>query len=353
MRSTASLSRLSRVLTVFACAVALVAATTFSIAGPRHDLESVAAAIPASTSGATWTRPMSSLGPVRTADWWGGTYRGQDGTAIRVYVSDEYPVDDARVYSWVDFLDGIPHGRELADLTLYVAPAAAVSRMCGEEAYGCYFYDDESIVVIGDDVELPRPLTVLQVLAHEYGHHVANNRSNPPWEAVMRGTKRWASVTDVCACVREGSLGDRYDRDPGEGFAETYRVLVDRQRGVPYVWPIVDGVLAPTAKRSRAARLDVLQPWVPITKRRRARLPLPGRVWTWTMHTPWDGRLAVTVRSAPSTRIRVTVVNPSTGRVATSGINRATTLVCGERTLRLEVRTVSGAGRFTLTVVQS
>jgi hypothetical protein len=29
-----------------------------------------------------------------------------------------------------------------------------------------------------------------QIVAHEYGHHLANNRINPPWNALSWGTKR-------------------------------------------------------------------------------------------------------------------------------------------------------------------
>jgi hypothetical protein len=300
------------------------------------------------SSGAVPSTIATTLG----TNWWGGTYRGKDGIRIRVYVSDEYPVDEARARAWVDFLGSIPHGQELADLTLYVAPESTVTQMCGEGALGCYYHDDESIFVVGDEAELPDPLTVEQVLAHEYGHHVANNRENPPWLAVDKGTKRWASVADVCACIRDESIGDRYDRDPGEPFAETYRVLVDRLRGLPHIWPIVDKLFAPTASRLDAARTDVLIPWKATTRRRTGRLPGVGRSRSWVVPAPWDGTLTLSV-TGRGVRAHLAVVDPASGRTLARGTGHARLVVCGQRKVRVDIRTIAGRGAFTLTTVQA
>ena len=36
------------------------------------------------------------------------------------------------------------------------------------------------------------------MVAHEYGHHIANNRRNDLAPALEWGTKRWASHEHVC-----------------------------------------------------------------------------------------------------------------------------------------------------------
>ena len=49
-----------------------------------------------------------------------------------------------------------------------------------------------------------RDLSAEAIIAHEYGHHVAANRSNAPWAALDWGTKRWATYIQVCGRARDG-----------------------------------------------------------------------------------------------------------------------------------------------------
>ena len=346
--------RSSRLLSVAAAAlVAGVAAIGTPSESPARQSPSALPAVRCAADAVSPGRAGLDVHPrledriMRQADWWGGVYRTDAGEAIRVYVSDCYPADESRARGWVDFLGSLVHGRELADLTLYVAPAGVVTRMCGDDALGCYFADDESIVLIGDEVELPDPLTVEQVLAHEYGHHVANHRSNSPWRAVAWGTKRWASFMEVCARVREGSAGDRYDRYPAEAFAESYRVLSDRARGVPFDWPLVDPSFAPRAKALELVRLDVLVPWRATTVRLRTRLAA-GRVARFVVATPNDGTLTVRVAAARGLRVGMTLVAPHADSSLARGARRATTTICGTRRVLVEIHAVSGSGLVTL-----
>lgn len=311
----------------------------------------VTGAVGAATERPAHVSPSATGSVYAASDWWGGTYRTDAGDVVRVYVSDYYPQDEARARHWVGFLSRLVHGPELADLTLYVAPEAVVRRMCGEGSLGCYFYGDESIVVIGDEVELPDPLTVEQVLGHEYGHHVANNRANPPWEAVMRGTKRWASFVNVCARMRDGVIGQRYDRDPGELFAETYRILVDRRRGVAFSWPLVDRDLRPGVEALALVRKDVLEPWRQTTLRIRGRLPV-GRVAQYVVATPYDGELEARVRSGRGAVARVSLVDAASGEARSRPGTRASTTVCGQRRVRVLVHMTSGGGAFTLVLTR-
>ncbi len=89
------------------------------------------------------------------------------------------------------------------------------------------------------------------MITHEYGHHIAASRDNDPWPAVEWGTKRWASYLNVCRRSQAGQLfpgdeGDRYALNPGEAYAEDYRVLNERREGLPEsAWTIVDQSLYP------------------------------------------------------------------------------------------------------------
>ena len=85
-----------------------------------------------------------------------------------------------------------------------------------------------------------------EVARHEYGHHIALNRSNAPWPAFDWGPKRWATAAHICPRVRWNTAypGDEsllYKLNPGEAFAEAYRVLVDMLLGEAHpAWPLVD-----------------------------------------------------------------------------------------------------------------
>src|SRR5439155_24542812 len=102
-----------------------------------------------------------------------------------------------------------------------------VTSICSSDADACYDPQSETIVLPGEPP--PDATPVEELAAHEYGHHVANNRDNPPWDAETWGPKRWASYEGVCPRVRNGTAfpgdeGANYDLNPGEGFAESYRV---------------------------------------------------------------------------------------------------------------------------------
>src|SRR5439155_4552753 len=111
-------------------------------------------------------------------------------------------------------------------------------------ALGWYDADDRVIFTTGDDV--PERATAQSILAHEYGHHIANNEKNTPWLAEDYGTKRWASYVNVCKRARTGTLypgdeSEHYRLNSGELFAESYRVLVEQKLGLPASpWLAVD-----------------------------------------------------------------------------------------------------------------
>ena len=54
-------------------------------------------------------------------------------------------------------------------------------------------YDpDREVIYVSPEDQLDAP-PAKEIAAHEYGHHVANNRNDAPWSAVDYGAKRWSS----------------------------------------------------------------------------------------------------------------------------------------------------------------
>jgi hypothetical protein len=278
---------------------------------------------------------------------YGGPYTAASGAVVRVLTSPLYPKDDAVNQRWADFLDSLVHGSELASLTLVLAPPGQVQQTCGLGAYACYNLPTSTIVASNERVgDGPTPESVV---AHEYGHHIAAQRSNTPWRAENWGTKRWATAMGVCPKVRAGTLhpGDErvyYLFNPGEAFAESYRVLNEAALHLtPTAWTIVDRSLQPSAAALDALRLDVLSPWVaPSSRTFTGTFARTGslRPRTYIVRTPLDGAVTATL-TAPA---------PASFRVLIDGKRTASQVVCGTRSVRVNVERVSGYGPFELTV---
>jgi hypothetical protein len=287
------------------------------------------------------------------ASWFGGTYPTADGEHVSVFISTTYPDPAALAQKWVGFFAGLPHGAELSRATVYVAPLGEVQEICGSaDVAGCY--GDGELVIPGDAVGGLAPESVA---AHEYGHHIAANRSNGPWRALDWGTKRWATAMGVCPRVAAGTAfpGDEsafYALNPGEAFAESYRVLVEtNSTGVGSSWPIVDPSFQPTPAALAALREDVVDPWTgPTTTRIRGRFTAGARVWRTSITTPLDGDL--TIRTGADD---LTLLSGDGGRVlaksawSSAGGKELDYRVCGTRTLSLRV-TRGTAVKFTLRI---
>jgi hypothetical protein len=291
----------------------------------------------------------------RATAWWGGTYTTSTGETVVIYASEAYTVDQATNQALADFLAGLVHGSELPRLTVYVAPLTIVQTICGSpEVAGCYSPSRQIMIVPGEDI--PNGPTVAQVVSHEYGHHIATNRLNTPWLAVDWGTKRWASYVGVCAREAAGSIfpgdeGDNYALNPGEGFAEAYRVLHELRAGATAIaWPIVDRVFYPDASALELLALDVTQPWQTLTR------TTVGGSFTATgrgtrlvrFATPLDGQLRVRLRAPARARYRLELLAP-TGAVVARGTTVSRT-ICGQRRFSARVTRVGAPGRFTLEI---
>jgi hypothetical protein len=283
------------------------------------------------------------------------------GETFTLYTADEYLAADPQMSQrFADVVAGFLHGSELSELTLYIAPLDRVRRICGTNALACYDGSSETIISVGEDLQ---HITAQSVLMHEYGHHIANNRRNDPWDAIDYGTKRWASFANVCKRADAGELapgdeGADYRYNPGEAYAEIYRVLNERRAGVAETpWEVVDRSLYPDAEQLRLLEEDVVHPWAGNTATtltgRFARGNGSGRVFGST--TPFDGTLRVTLRSPANSAFELRIRDAQTGRVlfVAPGTKRAKTIelsVCGQRRFTVGVRRASGFGAFSLTV---
>ena len=221
------------------------------------------------------------------AAWWGGPVVTSTGETVTILVSDAFGQDEATRLSWANFFAWLYHGTELSTLTIYQAPLEEVSAICGNpNAAGCYSPSARILVFPGDI----SPGIDADIGAHEYAHHIAANRRNDPWDSNDWGPKRWASYAGVCARTTAGTAfpgdeGGYYTLNPGEAFAEAYRILNVQRGGTWANLPlIVDPSFTPDAGALAAALADATQPWLS-----------PAA-------TSWDGQFATP--KPPTTKLR-------------------------------------------------
>jgi hypothetical protein len=286
------------------------------------------------------------------ADFWGGVYTTRTNEPVTVYSSNAYAVDDATNQRWAEFLASLVHGTELSSVSLYLAPPAEVASICGGvDILGCY--GNDRIVAPGQG---SAEVSAESVVAHEYGHHIAAHRSNAPWPALAWGTKRWASYEQVCRLARARQLFPGaespllYLFNPGEVFAETYRLMNERKAGVPETpWRVVDQSLIPNDRDLALVEQDVTQPWsANHTVQLHGTFTARGRsVRSFKVATPLDGGFSATLQS--TARVRLDVLNGKK-RVARGATSTAGT-VCGPRTLTFRVTRTSGSGSFSVAVL--
>jgi hypothetical protein len=288
--------------------------------------------------------------------YWGGPYKGASGESVTVYASNSYAMDPTLGQRWADFLASLVHGAELSSVTVLLSTSAQIARVCGSDALACYSAQGGLLYAPGEDPT--SDLSAEAVIAHEYGHHVAANRDNAPWDALDWGPKRWASAIHVCARAKKGELTPgaedpvRYETNPGEGWAETYRLLNQRRLGLPESpWRIVSQSLYPSAAALTAAEQDVVSPWqATSTVVRAGSVSRGARTLTFTVSTPLDGTVRLAVRASAGLRVSVDLFASSTrvAHAAGAGALSRSTTVCGVRTYRVRVSELRGRGSFRL-----
>ena len=343
------------VVTALMAAAAAQSAPSRTLKTPRTaDLSRASGPIPDSLISAPKTYALAT-GP---SGYWGGVYRAATGENVTVYASNAYPVEPALGQRWADFLSSLLHGPELSTVKVLLSTPAEISLICGQDALACYSARDAQLYAPGEDPDAS--LSAEAVIAHEYGHHVAANRLNTPWDAIDWGPKRWASAMQVCPATKKGRLAPgaedpvQYDVNPGEGWAESYRLLNQRRLGLPESpWEIVSQALFPSDAALAAAEQDVTAPWTGNTTTARAgAVTRASRTRTYAVATPLDGTLKLTLRASAGLRVALDVFASST-RVAHAtgaGTLARSTTVCGTRAYRVRVTELAGRGSFQLAV---
>jgi hypothetical protein len=314
----------------------------------------------ASSTYAYGARSSSAAGAAKLAQapagFTGGTITAADGEQVNVYVQDEVAAADPTIQQrFADILAGLVHGPEISTLDVYVATLARVEQTCGSDALGCY--GSNRLITMSTDLPY---ITARAVLTHEYGHHVAQSSDNTPWRAVDYGPRRWATYVGVCKRTASGELapGDesnRYQLNPGEAWAEDYRVLNERRAGLPETgWGVVDQRFYPDQGTLDAVVLDVTNPWKgPTASTVHSSFTARATGRGFKVSTPLDGTFRVTMSSPARTKFTLRLVDPATGTVlgSSTGAERVKTVeanVCGQRTLQVQVKRVTGSGAFTL-----
>jgi len=277
-----------------------------------------------------------------------GRYPLGDGRTVRVILSQVYKPDPQVSQSVATYLGTLLHGGEIVGVTVYLATPDELGLACGAGAEACF--NSLSNLIVVPAVPPPSGISQEDILAHEYGHALANGRSNHPFPAVALGTKRWASYEKTCLSF-VGALGDLdslpYRDLPGEAFADSYRLL---NGGSPSLF-VFNRAYFPTAAAFRAIRADIFDPWYqrpPTAYRgtgdRRMRIA-----------TPLDGLLRIRLVAAPGSDFDLELRSPFLSQPIAVGrrrgrIDEVASLICGVRGYSLSVRRHSGRGSYRLTV---
>ena len=147
----------------------------------------------------------------------------------------------------------------------------------------------------------------------------------------------------------------RYTLNPGEGFAESYRVMNERRAGIAEApWDVVDQIFYPSSAAAAAVEQDVVAPWKGNTTTT-LRGSFAARGTSTRSHalaTPLDGSFVATLRAPAKTRLALDVIAAGS-RVARAVARPASTAtarftVCGQRTTTLRVTRLAGAGTYRL-----
>ena len=289
----------------------------------------------------------------------GGPITTSTGEVVNVLVSDALPPTETPE-KWAEFIVKLVHGRELSRLTTTIATLDEVAGTCGSFALGCY--GGNQMIATGEPTI--DGTTPDEVVRHEYGHHVAAHRLNTPWPAMDWGPKGWASAASICSKVvrKEAFPGDgfqHYAQNPGEAWAETYRVMDERKAGITTSsWEIVDDSFYPTPAALAAAEQDVVRPWTKnrSTTYRRTFGKQAKKPWWIPLQTPFDGVLELSAVLPAQGEFDVALVAANRrsvvrrARWVSQRLKRTTTNVCGQRSLFVRLTPKQTGGRVAVTV---
>ena len=119
---------------------------------------------------------------------------------------------------------------------------------------------------------------------------------------------------------------EHYFYNPGEGFAEAYRLLNERKLGLSEApWDIVTNALYPDDNALTLLEQDVTAPWTKNTALTRSgSVSASAKSRAFVISTPLDGRLTVRLTSsAAKAKFRLDVLSPNAKSIAgASGKNK-------------------------------
>lgn len=291
----------------------------------------------------------------------GGPITTSTGETVDVRVSDALPLETSTPEVWAEFLTGLTHGPEISRLSTYIGTLDEIQDICGRQALGCYGRNE--MVASGEPAL--QDASPEEIVRHEYGHHIAFHRVNTPWAAIDWGPKRWASAANVCARVARneafpGDEGSDYAQNPGEAWAETYRLMDERKAGITTAsWQIVSQSFFPSEQALQAAELDVLQPWTKPRTTGFARVfgKRTPKVWWIPLSTPLDGDIRITATMPRGGTAEVALVNANRSTVlrraqwVSQRVRRAESSICGQRSPLVRVTQAGALGRIRVSVV--
>ena len=288
-------------------------------------------------------------------------YATTDGQTIAISFAPGYTPDATVAQSYADFLGSLPHGTELSKLRILITTPDDVRKRCGgrDGTLACYTSSNSTMTVPGQPANAFGVATNY-IIAHEYGHHIATNRSNPPFDSRDYGPKYWASHEMVCNHVIEkrlfpGNEGANYLRNPGEAWADTYAHLA-----FPDVRWQYSSLLKPDATAYELARKDVLTPWTkPATKTFKGRFtPTTANARRFEFKLNLDGAMTVRLRGPKGTDYNLALLSGGKveERTRTAGSRDRISYpdgACRQRpaeTITVSVTRATGSGPFTLNV---
>src|SRR3954447_22840376 len=191
-----------------------------------------------------------------------------DGISVEARVSGSVANPSAVAQGIVNFLGTRVHGLELGQLRVFIGTPSEVASACGgdSDVLACYSAGERRMYIPDRDpgAGSSAGFTRNYAITHEYGHHLANYRSNAPFAALNYGAKYWSSYEFVCSGADEGRFypgnqASHYLDDPGEGFADAYAHLPEN--GFSNVRWQFNSRLRPDSGAFAAIRRDVLDPW--------------------------------------------------------------------------------------------